>query len=74
MFIASSLITGGSKGTGGNDVYTMSNTISFLDLSTVDNDYFCQDFTLYKNYSNPYNPWKIIKYSVSVDQNIEPNV
>ena len=55
-------------------IYTKSNIILFMDLSKLNNDYFCQNLTLYNNYSNPFRPWKIIKYSVPVGQNIEPNV
>ena len=40
----------------------------------VDNDYSCQNFTLHKNYSNPFNPWTMIKYSAPVYQNFELNV
>lgn len=73
-FSVSGLATGGSNGTGGDEVYTMSHIISFSDLSTVDNDYLYQNVTLYKNYPNPFNSWTIIKYSTPVDQNIELNV
>ena len=73
-FSVSGLATGGSNGTGGDDVYTTSNIVAYSDLSTVKNDYLCQSFTLYKNYPNPFNPWTIIKYSAPVDQSVELNV